>query len=43
MWTAGIRTWRKDVPLENALLFLRGVLVFRDYEDTVRCDDNGEE
>ena len=32
---------KRDIPLENALLFLRDMLVFRDYEDAVKCGDTG--
>lgn len=32
---------KRDIPLENALLFLRNMLVFRDYEDAVKCGDTG--
>jgi len=31
----------RDIPLENALHFLRDMLVFHDYEDAVRCGDTG--
>lgn len=31
----------RDLALENAILFLRDLLVYRDYKDAVKCGDTG--
>ena len=36
-----IRDGRRDLPLENAMLFMRDMLVFRDYESAVKDGDTG--